>query len=117
MNPDFSYTHGHFRLSNGSGPVTTINGVLGQTNVFYKADRALVKGNFHVGRAVTRIMTIVCRMLSGSFLGVAQTTTTHLDYIRPGTPVLFMLFVSQPAKMEKPAAAGHGFFLMRGLCS
>jgi hypothetical protein len=117
VNPDFSYTHGHFRLANGSGPVTSISGVLGQTNVFYKADKALVKGNFHVGRVVIRIMTIVCRMLSGSFLGVAQTATTHLDYIRPSTPVLLMLFISQPAKMEKPAAASHGVFLMRGLCS
>ncbi|KAF8745084.1 hypothetical protein AX14_010556 [Amanita brunnescens Koide BX004] len=44
VNPDFSYTHGHFRLSNGSGPVTSISGVLGQTGVFYKADKTLVKG-------------------------------------------------------------------------
>ena len=117
MNPDFSYTHGHFRLANGSGPVTSISGVLGQTNVFYKADKALVKGNFHVGRVVTRLMIILCRMLSGSFLGVAQTAAAHLDHIRPSTPILLMLIISQPAKMEKPAAAGHGVFLMRGLCS
>lgn len=56
-------------------------------------------------------------MLSGSFLGVAQTATTHLDYIHFGASVLIVLFISQPAKMEKSATACHGVFLMRSLCS
>lgn len=56
-------------------------------------------------------------MLPGSFLGVAQTATAHLDYIHLGTSVLLVLFISQLAKMEKFATACHGVFLMRGLCS
>lgn len=44
VNPEFSYAHGHFRLSNGSGPLTSISGVLAQTSVSYEADKHLIKG-------------------------------------------------------------------------
>ncbi|KAF8634439.1 hypothetical protein AX15_000888 [Amanita polypyramis BW_CC] len=42
---DFSYTHGHFLLSNGSGPVMSFSGVLGQTDVSYQGNNNnIIKG-------------------------------------------------------------------------
>ncbi|KAK2461627.1 hypothetical protein APHAL10511_006090 [Amanita phalloides] len=43
LKAELSYTHGFFRLSNGTGPVTTIRGVLGQTSVSREGNN-LVKG-------------------------------------------------------------------------